>query len=105
MCRPRTQAGRPRSTTSAPAATCRTSKQVDRHHADTDHAVAAAAARDDRHEAAEDQHDDERDEAMGDVDGRRLAAGSENPLPQSGQLVQPAPEPVSTTNAPLMATR
>src|SRR5579862_9824697 len=30
--------------------------------------------------------------------------GSENPLPQSGQLVQPAPELVSTTKAPLMAT-
>ncbi len=31
--------------------------------------------------------------------------GSENPLPQSGQLLQPAPELVSTTNAPLIATR
>ena len=31
--------------------------------------------------------------------------GSENPPPQTGQLLHPAPDPVSTTKAPLSATR
>src|ERR1039457_4000770 len=105
MCRPRAQAGRPRSATSAPAPTWRTSSRLTAM-------TPIRTTRSPRRRRAITAMSPPRSSTTTSAT-RRWATlmvagcpeGSENPLPHSGQLVQPDPAPVSTTNAPLRATR